>query len=264
MTVITTERPIRSTRDDVSAVPRTVRSEWIKLSTVRATTAISWLTIVLGFVTAWACAKFANDPVQTVAQVFIFSTVLTGVLASIAGVLLFTSEAQHGTLGITLTAQPSRWVIVAAKTVMASARGLWLGAVGMSAGLAGAGLGGLELGSARTIAITAAWGLLFTTLAAVLGLGVGMVVRHSTVALPAILVWGLVLENLVAVFTPQAASRFLPFVAGNNLLGIAGKGAFADNAATVLTRTQDALVFGAYTALALGLGTALIYRRDTN
>jgi hypothetical protein len=30
--------------------------------------------------------------------VFVFSTVLTGVLASISGILMFTAEAQHGTL----------------------------------------------------------------------------------------------------------------------------------------------------------------------
>jgi hypothetical protein len=264
MTTATISHPVRTTRDDLHAIPRVVRSEWTKLSTVRANAAIGWLTVILGLVAAWACAKFANDPVQTVSQVFIFSTVLTGVLASISGILLFTSEAQHGTLGATLAAQPARWVVAAAKSVMAAARGLWLGAAGMLAGFVGAVVGGLDLGSTRTIAVTAVWGLLFTMLAAVLGLGVGMVVRHSSAALSGVLVWGLVVENLLTVFTPESASRFLPFVAGNNLLGIVGTGAFAENAATALTRAQDAFVFGAYSAIALTVGTVLLYRRDTN
>ena len=262
MTTATITRPIRSTNDDVHAVPRAVRSEWVKLSTVRANRAIGWLTVALGVVAAWACAQFANNPVQTVSQVFVFSTVLTGVLASISGILLFTSEAQHGTLAGTLTAQPTRWVVAAGKTAMAAGRGLWLGAAGMTAGFVGAIAGGLELGSTRTIVVTTGWALLFTTLAAILGLGVGMIVRHSSAALSGLLIWGLVAENLLTVFLPEPASRFLPFVAGNNLLGIVGTGAFAEDAALALSRTQDALIFGGYTAVALVLGTVLLYRRD--
>lgn len=262
-TMTATAPPLRSPREDMRGLPRAVRSEWIKISTVRTTKALGWLTVALGLVSAWATAEFANDPVQTVSQVFVFSTVLTGTLASVSGVLLFTSEAQHGTLAGTLTAQPSRWVTSAAKTVMAAARGLWLGAAGMTAGFVGGLLGGLEVGSAATIAETAMWALLYTALAAVLGLGVGMVVRHSSAALSGVLVWGLVLENLLTVFTPESVSRFLPFVAGNNLLGIVGTGAFAEEATYALTRPQTGVVFGAYAAAALVAGTALLYRRDT-
>jgi hypothetical protein len=130
-----------------------------------------------------------------------------------------------------LTAQPSRWVTAAAKTVMAASRSLWLGAAGMTAGFVGGLLGGLEIGSTRTIVETALWALLYTSLAAVLGLSVGILVRHSSASLSGVLVWGLVLENLLTVFAPESASRFLPFVADNNLLGIVGTGAFAVDAA---------------------------------
>jgi ABC-2 type transport system permease protein len=264
MTATVPAPPLRSAREDLRGLPRAVRSEWIKLSTVRTTKALGWLTVALGLISAWASAEFANDPVQTVSQVFVFSTVLTGTLAAVSGILLFTSEAQHGTLAGTLTAQPSRWVTAAAKTVMAASRGLWLGAAGMTAGFVGGLLGGLEIGSVSTIVETALWALLYTSLAAVLGLGVGMLVRHSSAALSGVLVWGLVLENLLTVFTPESASRFLPFVAGNNLLGIVGTGAFAEDAAYALSRSQTGLVFAAYAAAALVAGTVLLYRRDTN
>jgi ABC-2 type transport system permease protein len=91
-----------------------------------------------------------------------------------------------------------------------------------------------------------------------------MVVRHGSAALSGVLVWGLVLENLLTVFTPASASRFLPFVAGNKLLAIAGRGAFAEDSSFALTRTQDALIFGGYAAAALAVGTLVLYRRDTN
>jgi hypothetical protein len=259
-----TAPPVRSAREDVGALPRSVRSEYIKISTIRTTRALGWLTVALGLISAWASAEFANDPVQTVSQVFVFSTVLTGVLASISGILMFTAEAQHGTLAGTLTAQPARWVTAAAKTLMSAARGVWLGAAGMAAGFVGGLLGGLEIGSGRVIVETTLWGVLYTGLAAVLGLGVGMLVRHSSAALSGVLVWGLVLENLLTVFIPESTSRFLPFVAGNNLLGIVGTGAFAEDATFALSRGQTGLVFGAYAAAALAAGTVLLYRRDTN
>ena len=59
-------------------------------------------------------------------------------LASIVGTLMFTSEVQHGTLPNAVMAQPARWVIVAAKAVVASGFGLVMGIVGMTAGFAGA------------------------------------------------------------------------------------------------------------------------------
>jgi len=254
----------RSTADDLKALPGVLKSEWIKISSLRANKAILGLTAVVGGFVAWAVATLVTDEVQTISEVFIFSTVLTAVFASVAGVLLFSSEAQHGTLATALTAQSARWVIVAAKTTIAIAFGLVLGAAGMVASFGGALLGGLELGSTSMMATTTLWGLLFTALSAVLGLGIGMIVRHSSGAISTLLVWGLVVENLLTLFLSERISRFLPFVAGNNLLGIEGEGAFAESAATALTRAQDALVFGGYTAVALAVGTILLYRRDTN
>lgn len=254
----------RSRADDIGAVPAVLRSEWIKLSSVRANKTILGLTTAIGGFVSWAVARFVTDEVQTVSEVFIFSTVLTAVFASVAGILLFSSETQHGTLASAFTAQPARWVIVAAKTIMATTFGMVLGASGMAAGFAGAVLGGLDLGDTSTMTATTLWALLFTALSAVLGLGVGMIIRHSSGAISGLLVWGLVAENMLTVFAPERSSRFLPFVAGNNLLAIEGKGAFAESIEVALTRTQDALVFGGYTAAFLVLGTVMAYRRDTN
>ncbi|TCC44827.1 hypothetical protein E0H73_45240 [Kribbella pittospori] len=254
----------RSTRDDIRSMPNVLRSEWIKLSSVRSNKAVLGLTVAAGGFVAWAVATLVSDEVQTVSQVFIFSTVLTGVFAAVAGILLFSSEAQHGTLATALTAQPARWVIVAAKTLMAAVFGAVLGAAGMATGFGGALLGGLAMGDTSAMAATALWALLFTALSAMLGLGVGMIVRHSSGAISALLVWGLVVENLLTLFLSEQVSRFLPFVAGNNLLGIDADGAFAQSAVTALTRTEDAFVFGTYAAAALIIGTILLYRRDTN
>lgn len=146
---------------------------------------------------------------------------------------------------------------------MTAARGITLGATGMAAGFAGALAGGLSIGDTH-IASTAAWALVFTALAALLGLGVGMIVRHSSSAVSGLLIWWFVIENLLAVFMPAEALRFLPFYAGTCLLGIVSDFASAEEVAIAFTRFEDALVFGGYTAAALAAGTVLLYRRDVN
>jgi len=255
---------VRSHRDDLAALPAVLNSEWIKLSTVRSHRAIALLTGAIGIFATWATAALVTDEVLVVADVFVYSTFLTAVIAAIASILLFTSEAQHGTLATALTAQPARWLLVVAKTVTALGVGVRLGVLGMVTGFAGGLLGGLELGDTSGMAATAGWALTFTALASVLGLGVGMVVRHSAAAISGLLVWWLVAENLLWAFLPETVSRFLPFYAGGAVLGVEVDTATPETLAVALTRTQDALVFGGFAVIALLAGTVLLYRRDTN
>ena len=208
----------RRRRDDVAAVPATIRSEWIKIRSLRSTPAILALTVVVGVLLSWILATFVKtDPdtheVFTVAQTFIFSTWLTTVMAVIMGTLVFTSEVQHGTLAAVVAAQPARWVTVVAKATIVSCVGLVMGVVGMAAGLGGAVLGGLHAGDTSGMAATALWGLLLTAMAPVLGLGVGLIIRHSSAAISIVLVWAFVLENLIVGFGPADLTRFLPFTA---------------------------------------------------
>ena len=100
---------------DARALPAAVRSEWIKLSSLRSTGVVTASAGLLGGLTALAVATFVTDEVLYVSDVFVYSTILTAVLAAMTGLLLFTSEPQHGTLAGTLAAQPARWVVVTAK-----------------------------------------------------------------------------------------------------------------------------------------------------
>ena len=240
-----------------------VAGEWIKLSSLRSTAVITAATALLGALTSLAVATFVTDEVLFASDVFVYSTVLTAALAAISGLLQFTSEVQHGTLAGTLAAQPARWVTVTAKAAMAAGRGVALGAVGVAAGFAGALAGGLSVGDTPIVA-TAGWAVLFTGLAAVLGLGIGMTVRHSSAALAGLLVWWFVVENLLAVFLPADALRFLPFYAGTSLLGIVSDFASPEELAIALTRPQNALVFGGYALAALLVGATVLSRRDAS
>ena len=259
----TTLGPAARTRgDDARAVPAVLRSEWIKLSTVRGNGVILALNVAVAALASWAVAVLVTDEVLTVAQVFVYPAMLTAVFAAVAGILLFTSEVQHGTLTAVLVARPARWVVVVCKGVIAAGWGAVLGATGMIAGVAGSVLGGLEVGDTSAMLATAPWALLFSVVAAVVGLGVGMVVRHGAGAISGLLVWWLVVENLILTFAPAKVARFLPFDAGYRLLEIGSDFDTPEILAAALTRPQYALVFGGYAVLAVAVGTVLLYRRD--
>lgn len=239
-------------------------SEWIKLSTIRSTWIVLGLTIAAGGLVSWACATFVTDEVLTVSQVYNYSTVLTGMIAAVAGVLLFSSEVQHGTLAPALAAQPDRTAIAFAKAIAAAVFGAALGAAGVAASITGALVGGLAIGDSSSMLTGILLSILFTTIAGVLGLGVGLILRHGAAAIAGLLVWGLVIENLLKVFAPEQVARFLPFAAGNGMLGIETRTGAGSPVAASLTAAQDALIFGGYAAAALAVGVVLLRRRDAN
>ena len=259
-----TDRSATRTRsDDVRALPVALKSEWIKLVSLRANKAILVLTAaVTGFI-ASALARAADHQALTASVLFIYPLPLVATLALVAGILMFTAEAQHGTLAATLTARPTRWVIVAAKTVMATTVGLAMGVTAMVAGFVGAVLGGAQVGHGAPVSRTL-WALLYITLATVIGLGVGMIARHSAGAISGLLMWSFVVESLFAPVLPNGLVHFLPFSAGYRLLD-----AGSDFKAPVpilheFPRPAYALIFGGYALITLLVGTVLLYRRDTN
>ena len=74
----------------------------------------------------------------------------------------------------------------------------------------------------------------------------------------------LVVENLLTLFVPAEVARFMPFVAGTGLLGIESDTASPETIAVALTHAENAVLFGGYVAVAVLVGTVLLYRRDTN
>lgn len=255
---------LRSRSHDMRAVPAALKSEWIRLSSLRANKVVLAITPAIGALIAWALASSAGDKELTASELFIFPLPLVAVLATVTGILMFTSEAQHGTLAATLTARPTRWVIVTAKAAMATTVGLVLGATAMVAGFAGALIGGVDVGDASAIASRAAWALLYIGLAAVIGLGVGMIARHTAGAITGLLMWSFVIESLLAPALPDGVVHFLPFSAGYRLLATGPDFKAPVAIAHELVRPQYALIFGGYALISLAIGTLLLYRRDTN
>jgi ABC-2 type transport system permease protein len=239
-----------------------LRSEWIKFTSVRTNKVILAVAVGLGLLVSWATATFVTDQDLTVADVYIFPTLLTSVLAAIAGVLLFTSEVQHGTLAAALAAQPARRAVAVAKALVAGGYGLVLGAAGMTTGLIGALAGGIELGDTAGVPTAVLWALLYTTGSGLLGLGVGMVVRHSAGAVSGVLVWWLVVESLIIQFAPAEVVHFLPFDSGWR--AARGESDFdsPEIVASALSNPTYATIFLGYVTAALVAGWVLLHRRD--
>lgn len=254
--------PTPTTRSRWRSVQDLLASEWIKVASLHSSRLQLGLTAVVAFGISWAVATFVTDQMLTVADVFAYGSVLTALLASVAGILLFTSEVQHGTLAAVLIAHPSRWVVVACQAATAVIYGIVLGAIGMVAGYPGAIAGGLELGDTAAMAATFAWVLGLNAIAAVLGLGIGMIVRGSAPAIAGLLAWWFVIENILIVVMPESSSRFLPYVAAFRMIVVGAEFESADALAVALSRPQATLVFSAYAVVAVLVGSILLSRRD--
>ncbi len=262
-----TRHPVRTGRDDVRSLPAALRSEWLKTWTLRSTPTILGLSFAIGLtLTAVMAIVVENDPFDdrpfTVAELFFVSTFLSGILAVVIGVLSFTSEVQHGTLAGVVTARPARWVVVMAKAANAAVVGFGMGALAIAGGLIGSLSGGLEMGDTSGMVVDAVSGIVLTTVAAALGVGVGVVIRHSSAAVASVLVWALVVENLLRSMAPTQVARLLPFSAANGLLGTRQATDTAEMIASAFSRAQNAAIFGGYTLIALVIGTVLLSRRD--
>jgi len=257
---------VRTRADDLHALPSALRSERIKLASLRANRVIVALTAAISAVIAGGLAATADpaEPALPASELFIYPLPLVAMLAAVAGILMFTGEAQHGTLAVLLVTRPARWVVVGAKTITAAVVGFALGVTGMAAGFLGAALGGADLGGGSHLVSRAAWAATYIVLAALIGLGVGMIVRHSAAAITGLLMWSFVVESLFSPLLPDGVLHLLPFSAGYRLLDAGSQFEAPVVIAHQLARPAYAAIFAGYALVSLAVGTVLLYRRDTN
>jgi len=268
LTATSSLRPRSTTSPLARDLGAAVRSEWIKLRSIRSTPLFVGLTAAIGVGMSVILGKVVKtDPYEdlpfTIGNTFLVSSWLTTLFAVVAGTLLFTSEVQHGTLAGALTSRPSKGIIVAAKAGVAAALGFAMGALGVVGGLIGGIASGMDTGDMSGAVSGVVWALVLTTSASVLGLGVGLVVRHSAAAVTSVLVWALAIETLVRGMVPATVSRFLPFTAAHGLLGTRAATDTPETLAAALSNVGNAAVIGCWAAGAVAIGTALLIRRDS-
>jgi ABC-2 type transport system permease protein len=248
-----------------------IHAEWIKLRTVRS----SWLLLgvtVLGIVVVGLLVSYANNAhwsTMTASSRADFNPVnqdLIGVnLAELAvgvlGVLVATGEYASGMIRATFAAVPRRLPVLVAKAgVLAAVTfGVCLAAVLITflGGQALLGSHGITLGHPE--AVRAVFGAsLYLTVVAVLGIGLGFLVRSTAGGIAALLGLLLVLPIIVAALPgsgSQAVERYLPSTAGRALFIMNG----GDG---MLSPWLGFGVFLLYAAIVLAAAALALRRRD--
>jgi len=183
---------------------------------------------------------------------------LGAVFAGLIGAMSVTAEIRHGTIRPTLLATPQRGRIIAAKAATSVLTGLAFGVVGT--GLAAA-LGTAIL-SARGVAIHldgSAYALLLAggaaaaALWAVIGVGLGAIVKNQVTAVVVIFVWIEIIENLLVDGAP-AISKYMPATLGQAITG--------DRIGTIHTPALGALLLTVYAVAAIAAGVVVTSRHD--
>jgi ABC-2 type transport system permease protein len=254
---------------------RLIRTELLKLSTVRVTWALlagaAGLSALFASLEAYRAGNGNSGvaPITTAAGLLTVTTV-TGfgmLLAAVLGLISATGEYRHGSATLTYLATPNRGRVLAAKAVAAACFGAGFGlvaalvSVGIGVGVAAGHPGGIALGSGP-LAGHAAGAVLGGALLGALGVAIGSLVRSQLAAVIGIFVWAVVIESLLGgLFT--AIRPYLPYTAATTLGGAKlGAAAFGPGYSA---SSQAALPFLGAAALvaAVAIAISLLAERTT-
>jgi ABC-type transport system involved in multi-copper enzyme maturation permease subunit len=267
-----------------SRMARSLSSEWRKV----LSTKMWWiLAIVIAAYSAMIASMFAfmfgamgdalagagpgapELPAQDAANM-IYSSVSTFgyVVPLLLGALAATGELRHRTLGLTFTLEPRRGLVLLSKTLVL---GL-IGAVGAGAGVTAATGGDPMLGSPES------WAVIGRVLAAlgiwaIIGFGIGVLVRSQAIAIVIALVFTQFVEPLLrtgAQFWEWSAqvAKFLPGAATDSFVGASVMSSLssldpsAPQGSSALGIWAGLAVLVAYAAVSIAAGWALRWRRD--
>jgi ABC-type transport system involved in multi-copper enzyme maturation permease subunit len=189
-------------------------------------------------------------------QVFEVGTKVGMIFAGLVGAMAITAEIRYGTIRPTFLIAPTRSRVIAAKLVVSGAAGLVFGllaeglmAVAATMAFAVRGIDG-QLTSGDYVQLLLGGGAA-ASMWAMIGVGIGALVRNQAGTLVGLLTWMLLIENLLPGFVANAA-RFLPGAAGSELAGNS----------TALPAALAALLLVGYAALASTAGWIATLRRD--
>lgn len=236
--------------------PRVVRAEWTKLAALRSTWIVLATVIVLTAGVAGASGHHARE--VRLGDAFLGVDIFS-LLLGVFGILMITGEYGSGLIRATFTAVPRRVPVLAAKAVTLLLVSLPVMAVATAGALfadrvlAGAPLPPSGVLRATIGAIAAPVGL------ALLGLGLGAVVRHTAAAITLYVLSMLVLPALLQAALPDKAGeqvvRYVPVAAAQGMYAV-------DNPFRMLSPAPAALVLLAWVVAALAAGAVTLWRRD--
>lgn len=254
----------------VVTLPRVVRSEWIKLRSVRSTVitlgvtaaAVIAIGVMVSMLSNGAAIAADGDEIYDPAGNSLFGATLAQLVLGVVGALVVTSEYSTGLIRTTLTAVPRRLPVLWAKVIVVGAAAFATMVASMSVAFfvgqavyAGGGSSASlsDPGVFRAVMASA----LFPTAIAVMGVAFGALMRHTATAigiLVAILfVVPVLFETLGGVWGD--ASEYLPGEAGQAMITVVrDAGEMSPGAAL--------LVLVGWIGVLLGAATITLKRRD--
>jgi ABC-2 type transport system permease protein len=177
-------------------------------------------------------------------------------------IVLSAGEFRHRTSVTTFLGEPNRLRVVSAKLIAAALTGA---AVGLLAEALSAAAAAVTLSAHHVPLDWTQPGVLGAVLAVpllaalfgMLGVGLGLLLRHTAAALGLALMWAFVVEGIIPAVTHQPGIiRWLPEAAANAVLH------GASPAATTLSAGAALAVLAGYAAVLAGAGAALTARRE--
>lgn len=189
--------------------------------------------------------------------------------AMIVGVLMVTSEYQHRTVNVTFLVTPKRARVVGAKLIAAALVGLGYGLVlsllggGFIVGSVLAAGGSLDL-AANEVPRMVAGSIAAHVVYAMIGVGIGALVRNQVAALVLVLLWLFMVEPafmIIPVDWVQTVATWLP---GSAIASFYATGAadYGFEHAQYLPVWAAALALVGYAVVASLIATATTVRRD--
>jgi ABC-2 type transport system permease protein len=243
-----------------------LRSELFKQRTTR--TASTLLAAMAGVTLLVVClhvftlktadlSQAANQP-----KVFGWGATIGALFGALAGAIGLTAEFRHGTIRPTLLTNPDRARVLVAKATAAAIAGLTIGL--LAAGLVAA-IGSIGL-ALRGIPITLnggdftqmiAGGAAGAALWAIVGTGLGAILRGQVGAVISLCVWLLLIENILIGNVPSAG-KYAPGASDGALAGLMPNA----GTASLLAPLAGALLLAGYSAVTAAVGLVAIERRD--
>lgn len=272
----TANAPTYSHQDLRLTLPRVIRSEWIKLRTLRGTwiflgsvlLMLVGLSAIAAAVSTGSVATDGNgpgfdtsDPLATVLTGANFAVLLLGVFGALAGAREYGSRM----ITATIAAAPRRWQVLSAKAVVVTAVVLPIALVGSLAAF-GVGMAVLSAGGAPTLGLgdDGVLGSLlgmgfYLTAIALLGLGLGVLLRSVASSIGTLIAGVLILPGIAGALLPDSWDRILQFLPTNAAASFTAVSAGTDD---LLGTAAGVVVLAAWVVAALGAATVAITRRD--
>lgn len=239
-----------------------VAAEWLKLRTTRLLLGSIPAAVALSFAAVAGAVLSGDGAAELESTAGIRDTLsVTGtgaILVLVVGIIISAGEYRHGTAADTFLTTPRRGQVAAAKLTVGAAVGLATGVITSVACLGIATLLYNIEGATFPFGDDEVWAILagtlaYTTLFAILGVALGVLIRNQVLAIAAALAWLAVVEHTLVTLVPDIG-RWLPVAAGQAMV--------RTNLDDLLSPLAAAAVLTAYAAVVAASGIRVAARRD--